>query len=99
MKKLSVNQIWFIFSLISLTIIGISAIHYPLRGDEKHITETVRLFAKNLSLETIKNYPEVTPPLFYIIYAFWAKIFFIINRINYMAISFSSSKFVCEKKP
>lgn len=75
MKKLSINHVWFIFPFISLTIIGISAIHYPLHGDEKHITDTIRIFANHFNLNTIKDYPEVTPPLFYIIYALWAKVF------------------------
>ncbi|BDQ04087.1 glycosyltransferase family 39 protein [Ignavibacterium sp.] len=75
MKKLSANQLWFIFSILSLSIIGIIAIHCPLRGDEKHIIDTIKLFTTDLSFKTIKDYPEVTPPLFYIIYALWAKIF------------------------
>jgi len=75
MKKLIPYQIWFIFSLAALTIIGIISIKLPFRGDERHIVETIRLFASNLSFETIKNYPEVIPPFFFIFYSFWAKIF------------------------
>ncbi len=75
MKKLTPYQIWFIFSLAALTIIGIISIRLPFRGDEKHIVDTIKLFASNLSFETIKNYPEVTPPFFFIFYATWAKIF------------------------
>lgn len=75
MKKLTPYQIWFIFSLVSLTVIGILSIRLPFRGDEKHIVDTIKLFASSLSFETIKNYPEVTPPFFFIFYAIWAKIF------------------------
>jgi 4-amino-4-deoxy-L-arabinose transferase-like glycosyltransferase len=66
---------WFLFSLISLTALGFIGIGLPFRGDERHIVETIRLFAKNLNFGTIKNYPEVTPPFFFIFYAMFAKIF------------------------
>ena len=35
----------------------------------------IKLFANNFSFSTLKDYPEVTPPFFYIFYAPWAKIF------------------------
>lgn len=73
-KKFNVYQIWFIFSFLSLLLIGIFLTRHSLWGDEKHITETIRLFTNNLSLETIKDYPEVTPPVFFIVYALWAKL-------------------------
>ena len=75
MKKLTSYQIWILFSLVVLTIIGIIFIHLPFHGDEGHIVETIRLFAKNFNLSTIKDYPEVTPPFFFIFYALWTKIF------------------------
>lgn len=75
MKKLTPYQIWFIFSLIALTVIGIISIRLPFRGDERYIVDTIKLFASNLSIDTIKNYLEVTPPFFFIFYATWAKIF------------------------
>ena len=75
MKKLTPYQIWFIFSLTTLTIIGIISFKLPFRGDERHIVETIRLFADNFNFSTIKDYPEVTPPFFYIFYALWAKVF------------------------
>ena len=75
MKKLTASQIWFLFSLITLSITGILFIKLPFRGDERHIVETIKLFAENFSFNTIKDYPEVTPPFFYMFYALLAKIF------------------------
>ncbi len=75
MKKLTASQIWFIFSLLTLSIAGILFIKLPFHGDEKHIVETIKLFADNFAFNTIKDYPEVTPPFFYMFYALWAKIF------------------------
>ncbi|MEO8232068.1 MAG: glycosyltransferase family 39 protein, partial [Ignavibacteriota bacterium] len=75
MEKLTASQIWFLFSLIALSITGIVFIKLPFRGDERHIVETIKLFAENFSFSTIKDYPEVTPPFFYMFYALWAKIF------------------------
>lgn len=75
MKKIFSYQTWIIFSLIFLSILALVSINNPYHGDEKHIVETIRLFANNFSIETIKDYTEVTPPLFYIIYAIWAKFF------------------------
>lgn len=75
MNKIKSHIIWLVFSLIALTFIGIVSLKLPFRGDERHIVETIRLFADNFSINTIKDYPEVTPPFFYIFYALWAKIF------------------------
>jgi hypothetical protein len=58
-----------------LIILGFIGIKLQIRGDERHIIETIRLFTNNLNFETIKNYPEITPPFFFILYATWAKIF------------------------
>lgn len=75
MNKIKSYYIWFAFSLISLTLIGIISIRLPFRGDERHIIETIKLFSNNFTFGTIKDYPEVTPPFFYMFYALWAKIF------------------------
>jgi 4-amino-4-deoxy-L-arabinose transferase-like glycosyltransferase len=75
MNKIKPHHIWFIFSLIALTLIGIFSLKLPFRGDERHIVETIRLFADNFNVNTIKDYPEVTPPFFFMFYALWAKIF------------------------
>lgn len=75
MKKLSMYNIWFLFSVFSLSILGSITLQQPFHGDEKHIVETIRLFENNLTVETIKDYPEVTPPFFFIFYSLWAKVF------------------------
>jgi len=75
MDKLKPYYIWLGFSLIALTLIGIISIKLPFRGDERHIVETIRLFADNFNFNTIKDYPEVTPPFFFMFYSLWAKIF------------------------
>ncbi len=75
MNKIKSHIIWLVFSLVVLTLIGIVSLKLPFRGDERHVIETIRLFADNFSINSIKDYPEVTPPFFYIFYALWAKIF------------------------
>jgi hypothetical protein len=74
MKKVKPYPIWLVFSLFALTITGIISIKLPFRGDERHIAETIRLFANNFNFNTIKDYPEVTPPFFFLFYGLWAKI-------------------------
>ncbi len=75
MNKIKPYHIWFTFSIITLSLIGIVSLRLPFRGDERHIVETIKLFADNFNFNIIKNYPEVTPPFFFMFYALWAKIF------------------------
>ena len=75
MNKIKPYHIWFAFSLLTLILIGIFSLKLPFRGDERHIVETIKIFADNFNLDTIKDYPEVTPPFFFMFYALWAKIF------------------------
>ena len=74
-NKIKPYHIWIAFSLIALTTIGIFSLKLPFRGDERHIVETIKIFADNFNLNIIKDYPEVTPPFFFMFYALWAKIF------------------------
>lgn len=75
MKNLSPFQFWSILSFYIVSIISIVTIGLPYRGDERHFVETIRLFSDNFSLNTLKDYPEVTPPLFYYVFAAWSKLF------------------------
>lgn len=75
MNKIKPYYIWIAFSIIAIATIGIFSLSLPFRGDERHIVETIRLFADNFNFNTIKDYPEVTPPFFFMFYALWAKIF------------------------
>jgi len=67
--------IWICISVLYLTLLTILLIDSPLRADENHNIATIKLFHDNFTLNQIKDYPEVTPPLFYFAYALWAKIF------------------------
>jgi len=44
-------------------------------GDEGHFAETISFFSDRTISEAVQDYPEVTPPLFYIVYSYWGKIF------------------------
>ncbi len=47
----------------------------PVYHDEGHFLEAIKLFASRPVFEVIPDYPEVTPPLFYLIYSGWGKLF------------------------
>ncbi len=97
MNKIKPYYIWFAISLIAITLIGIISLKLPFRGDERHIVETIKLFADNFNFNTIKDYPEVTPPFFFMFYALWAKIFGASTeslRILTLIISFITWQFV-----
>ncbi|MCK5116559.1 MAG: hypothetical protein KAR44_08150 [Candidatus Aegiribacteria sp.] len=49
-------------------------LEYPFRGDEEHFISTVELFGENYHPRTALDYPEVTGPLFYYMYASWGKL-------------------------
>lgn len=68
-----------ILSLILIVLQGIIVSVIGLNrnpwGDEGHFVETINEFGKNPFFIQITNYKEVTPPLVFVIYAFWGKIF------------------------
>ena len=43
-------------------------------GDEVHFVPTVKLFGENLTLKTLKHYPEMITPLSFILYGLWGKL-------------------------
>jgi hypothetical protein len=43
-------------------------------GDERHFLEQARSFGKDLSLDHLRDYEEVTPPLAFILYGLWGKV-------------------------
>lgn len=75
MKKPEGALLWLIFSVAVLSTISFLNINKPPHSDEKHFVETIKLFYNNFSLSTLKDYPEISTPLFYYIYALWAKVF------------------------
>lgn len=42
--------------------------------DEGHFLENIILFSQANGIDVVRDYPEVTPPLFYFLYAFWGKL-------------------------
>ena len=68
------NKIWLVISFIFIIAAALSAIGHPSYGDETHFVETIRLFSSASWPDIIKDYPEVTTPLVYIIYAAWGKL-------------------------
>ena len=56
-----------------LFLIAVGGFSRPLWGDEGHFVDTVHSFM-NHSV-TIADYPEVTPPFMYLLYAAWGLIF------------------------
>ena len=69
---------WLIFPLALVLIftafIVLTDLDYPFRGDEEHFISTVELFGDNYNLRTALDYPEVTGPLFYYMYASWGRL-------------------------
>ena len=69
---------WLIFPLalvlLIITFVILTDLDYPLRGDEEHFISTVELFGDNYNLRTALDYPEVTGPLFYYMYASWGRL-------------------------
>lgn len=54
-----------------LFIIGLDA---PPWGDEGHFLVTIRYFGQHVNFDTIRDYDQVTGPLFYTLYALWGKL-------------------------
>ena len=51
------------------------AFERPYWGDEIHFVETINRFGKNMGLNTIKHYNEMSTPLPFMLYALWGRIF------------------------
>lgn len=47
---------------------------YPFRGDESHFIDTIEYFGEEFGFSVWQDYPEVTGPLFYFLYAAWGKL-------------------------
>lgn len=72
----NINYKFFYFALIFIVYVSIYFYSFNIDfwADERHFVETIIFFSENSLLTAIKDYPEVTPPLFYIIYSTWGKI-------------------------
>ena len=58
-----------------LAVLAVVALHRPPWGDERHYLDTVRLFERDMSVETLRTYPgELAPPLAFALYAGWGRL-------------------------
>ena len=77
-SNLKFKSKWLLFPLtlilLSVAFIISTDLDYPLRGDEEHFVATIELFGENYHLGTALDYPEVTGPLFYYMYASWGRL-------------------------
>lgn len=77
-SNLKCKSKWLLFPLtlvlLSVAFIISTDLDYPFRGDEEHFIATVELFGENYQPRTALDYPEVTGPLFYYMYASWGRL-------------------------
>jgi 4-amino-4-deoxy-L-arabinose transferase-like glycosyltransferase len=66
---------WALVTFVLLCVLGAAGIQRPAWGDELHFAETIRLFVHAPAIRTLLEYPEVTPPMTYVLYAVWASAF------------------------
>jgi hypothetical protein len=62
-----------LFSASTLFILAIAGINRPFWGDERHYFETIKLFGQSAYPKILFDYPEVTPPLFFMLFAVLGK--------------------------
>lgn len=72
------QSFWWLLGIIAaieggLLVAGV--LHWEPWGDERHFVETVRLFAHDPSLATLRTYPEMSGPLPFALYAIWGTLF------------------------
>ena len=88
-------KIWLVISFLFVLTVGIFGLTHPLWGDEIHFVKTIKLFGSSPWPGIFKDYPEVTTPLVYVIYAAWGKIFgFDLNTLRTFSLIISFS-FLC----
>ncbi len=68
------QSLWWLLGVITaigggLMVAGV--LHWEPWGDERHFAETVRLFANEPTLATLRTYPEMSGPLPFALYALW----------------------------
>ena len=74
LKRLLTYRTWVLFTLASLLVLAAAGLSQPAWGDEAHFVATIGLFARDISPRLIQDYPEVTPPLTFALYALWTKL-------------------------
>jgi hypothetical protein len=85
-KRISIKHkyfgMWMLFSASTLSILAIVGINRPFWGDESHYYETIKLFGQSACPNILSDYPEATPPLFYMLFAALGKV------VGYTLVSF-----------
>src|SRR6266568_4671245 len=61
--------------LVEALIVCVIGLNHPTWGDEGHFIGTITSFGSDLSIAQLTNYPEVTTPLPFIVYALWGRAF------------------------
>lgn len=74
MKNNNYKFIYFTIIIVIYISFYIYSFNIEYWADERHFVETIIFFSDTSLFSAIKDYPEVTPPLFYIIYSTWGKI-------------------------
>jgi len=75
LKNLNYKFIYFAIIIVIYLSLYINSFNIDYWADERHFVETIIFFAENSLFSAIKDYPEVTPPLFYLVYSSWGKVF------------------------
>jgi hypothetical protein len=66
-----------LIAIILFILLGLIFTNFLTRGayhDESHFFEVIKLFSEGNLIQISRDYPEVTPPLFYILYSGWGGI-------------------------
>ncbi|MDH5683388.1 MAG: hypothetical protein OEZ20_02865 [candidate division WOR-3 bacterium] len=72
-----------IFEGIAVYVINLKS---PYWADEVHFVETIRQFGKEINLNLIRHYNEMSTPLPFILYALWGRIFgFEVHILRYFS--------------
>jgi len=77
MKQYYKSLLPFIIFLVIFQYVVIRAVDLrrPCHHDECHFVETINLFGKEMNLNTIIHYNEMSTPLPFVLYALWGRIF------------------------
>ncbi len=76
-----------IFLIIFEGLVIYIALPRPYWGDERHFVATIMTFGEEMNLNTLKHYKEMSPPLPFILYAYWGKIFgFELYKLRFFSI-------------
>ena len=110
-RKMQISDITFFgfASAVFLVATGVFFLQWPFWGDEQHFIETIRLFGHLPLFEVIRDYPEVTTPLFYFVFASWGHFFdfsvsslrifsLVIAWINYLMLFVTVSQCIKDKR-